>query len=66
METKNLSTAKILPWPKERTAEAERASRADGILRSAERVRGLAAEQPIVLLVLAAAVGFVVGRAVGR
>ncbi len=68
METQAAEGAKtnILPWPKERAADALRAARSDEFMGQLLHLRDLASERPVAILVAAAVLGFSLGRLVGR
>jgi len=56
----------ILPWPRERAAEAMRAARAQQVVGQLRTVMHQALERPVMVLAAAVLAGFISGRLVGR
>ncbi|MGH2364260.1 MAG: hypothetical protein ACRDGF_00265 [Chloroflexota bacterium] len=56
----------ILPWPRERAAEAMRAARANHVVGQLRTATSLALERPLMVLAAAVLAGFISGRLVGR
>ncbi|MDE3077932.1 MAG: hypothetical protein KGJ86_21115, partial [Chloroflexota bacterium] len=66
LNTSDGQRTNILPWPKDLAAQALLASRGDELMGQLEMARSFMLDRPAILLAVAAALGFILGRIVGR